>query len=528
MTMTSRDALGLLMGDRKMLLETLMQVESKSRELVPFKLNPIQDNILINSTGRDVYVKPAQIGASTLFIADFLCDVLTIPGTVAVIISYDEFITGRLLRKARTFYNTLHRRVPTIPKLDHKSTYEMTFPEVNGSFYIGSARSFTFGRGETIHDLLLDEYAFWQPGDAERIFASALQRVPLAENTKVKICSTANGEDNDFHETYESAKDGKDIGRSVFKHHFFPWFMHPEYVMKSDSMFCLPGDDKEVLDNIDPEEEKLLVRFGLSYDQIRWRRYKKAEMASLRRTGETQFLFSQEYPEDDVSCFLSAGDMVYDSDLITEMSKRCYPAPGHACNAHIWYPPEEGKRYLLSIDPGIGITSASVATVWEFKDTEEGEEHVHCATLSGLYEDWEMAAFSKELGVYYNNAIIAAEDVLGIISHLTDYRGDLYYRTDQVTGKVGKTIGWHTDVKTKPYMINEMSRNLHRVLTHDIRLVSQLRNIRWLGQGVKRRAMSIGADDYHDSACIAIVCRDSMPVMTGCIGHAGWSQDWGR
>ena len=527
--MSQEDAMKTLLSDRPLMMETLLQVEDKNRDLVPFKLNNIQRDIASASTGRDVYVKPAQIGASTYFIGDFMLDVISKPGTVAVIISYDEFITGRLLRKARIFYNSLKSRIPSIPKMDHNSTYEMTFPEVNGSFYIGSARSFTFGRGETIHDLLLDEYAFWQPGDAERIFASALQRVPLTNDTKVVIASTANGEGNDFHETYRAAVDGTNVGKSIFTPHFYPWFIHEEYTMPKDSSFALPGDDIDELDNIMPDEQKLITQYSVTMDQIRWRRYKIAEMGSLRRTGETQFLFWQEYPEDNESCFLSAGDSVYDSDLITSMAKDCYPAQSHAHFADLWYPPEKGHKYLLAIDPGLGKISESVGTVWEFGLDENGEDvHRHCATLSGLYEDWDMAAKCKELGEFYNKAIIAPEAVLGIVGHLTDYRGNLYYRTDPATGKVGKQIGWQTDGKTKPYMINEMSKEMHRIITHDVRIVSQFRNIRWSGIGAKRRALSIGADDFHDSACIGIVCRDSVPTTRGLVGFTqGWGANWG-
>jgi hypothetical protein len=78
-------------------------------------------------------------------------------------------------------------------------------------------------------------------------------------------------------------------------------------------------------------------------------------------------------------------------------------------------------------------------------------------------------------------------------------------------------------------MITELGRYLSKITTHDIRLVSQLRNIRWMVDNRGRdRAVSIGSDDYHDSACLAIVCRSSMPTTRGIVGTYGWSEDWGR
>lgn len=524
--MNQASAMQLLLSNRRLFIETLVLIENKGRQIVPFNLNPIQLDMYESSTGRDIYVKPSQVGGSSLFICDFLIDCITVPGTTSTIISYDEFITGRLLRKAHTFYNILLDRMPSIPKLIHKSTNEMTFADVDSSFFIGSARSYAFGRGETIHNLLLDEFGFWQPGDAERLFGAALQRVPLALNTKVKVLSTPNGEDNDFYETYMAAKEGKEVGKSIFKAHFYPWYQHPEYSLPPDSTFALPGDDTPILENLTPDETGLMLRFehlGVDYQEannkIRWRRYKIAEMSSLRRSGETRLLFPQEYPEDDVSCFQAAGDMVYDSDLITDMAKDCYPASTHNLFADIWEPPEDGVKYLVAIDPGLGKISESVATVWSFTENE----FRHHATLSGLYPDDDMADKSKALAYFYNNAVIANEDTLGITSHLKDYP-DLYYRTDPVTGRVGRDIGWATTRSTKPYMITEVSRHLSKIKTHDIRIVSQLRNLRWIGD----RAISIGADDYHDSMAIAVVCRSAMPVERGLVGVSGWNDSWGR
>jgi len=528
------------------MIETLVKIGNKERMTVPFVLNPIQRNMISSSTNRDIYVKPAQIGASSLFICDFLLDCVTIPDTVSIIISYDEFITGRLLRKAQGFYNGLNNTVPGLPGLQHKSTYEKVFefrnPKNNkiegySSFYIASAKSFDYGRGEAIHNLLADEYAFWPPGEDEKFAASALQRVPLLPNTKIRICSTPNGEDNEFHEMYMAAKEGKDIGKSVFKHHFYPWWEHPEYMMSADSQFVLPGDESLTLEaTLLPEETNLLKQWQQyeftkqeMIDKLRWRRYKQAEMSSIKRSGESRLLFGQEYPEDDVNCFLAAGDMVYDAELISDMAKNCYPASVHNLFADIWYPPENGQVYLVAIDPGEGKQSESVATVWKFLwEADELKEAIHCATLSGYYAQDEMAEKCVPLAKWYNGAMIANEDALGFTSHVAKY-GNLYYRTDPITGKVGKLIGWQTNNSTKPFMITELGRYMSKITTHDIRLVSQCRNIRWQKDAKGRdRAVSIGSDDYHDSACIAIVCRHSMPTVRGVVGTYGWGEGWGR
>ena len=524
--MQKAEALQLLLSDRRLLIETLVGIENKDRQVVPFVFNPIQSDMHETSTIADVYVKPASVGASSYFICDFLLDCLTIKGTTAVIISYDEFITGRLLRKAQVFYDILLDKIPSIPKLHHKSTSEKTFERMNSSFYISSARGFSMPRGEPVHDLLFDEFGFWPAGAAPETFAATLQRVPLLQGTKRRILSTPNGMGNDFYEVYMAAKEGREVGKSTFTAHFYTWYQHPEYSMTPDSPFVLPGDDKPVLENLDEDETNLMLRFehlGIDYEEannkIRWRRYKMAEMSSLRRSGDTRILFSQEYPEDDVSCFEVSGDMWYDSDLVADMARGCYPAPFHKLFADIWEDVDEELKYLVAIDPGLGKKSESVATVWTFTENE----FRHCATMSGLYEDYDMADKSIALAKYYNQAVIANEDTLGITSHLKDYP-ELYYRTDPVTGRVGKDIGWQTTRSSKPYMCNELSSHLHMIETHDTRVISQLSNIRDVGG----RPTAVGADDYHDSVAIAIVCRSVLPIERGLAGVCGWSEGWGQ
>ena len=554
-TVTQDQALRTLFSNRQLTMESLLQIENKERRLVPFILNPIQADMITNSGFRDIYVKPGQVGATSVHVADFYLDNITINGTVSVIISYDETSAKRLILKAKRFHSFLLKRIPTIPKLEHKGAEELTWEDKNTGhysvMYIFSSRSYTLGRGEAIHNLLLDEYAFWLLGTHEAVFGSAVQRVPLKPGTKIRVQSTANGEDNPFCEMYRAAKEGTTVAQSVYQPHFYHWFIHPEYVMYADDPFCLSGDAVEPLNNLHSDEVimmRLLVEV-YNFDEyeamakLRWRRYKKAEMASLRRSGDTVMLFEQEYPEDDESCFLVAGDQAYNSDIITDKIRNCVPAPitknivnpknGTSATLEIWHDVEEGRGYLISIDPGKGKTSESVGQVWTFaegyRDKDGNEVHPimqHCATLAGFYDEWETAEYMKEVGHYYNTAVIAPEDNLDIVSHLRDY-SDLYWREDVRTGKSVRAVGWQTNVSTKPYMITELNRHLDDIDCQDVRFWSQCKNIRRNAM-VKSGILVVGADDHHDAAAIAVACRDAVPIARGYQGSAGWDDSWGK
>jgi hypothetical protein len=555
--MSQRDALAYIFADRKRRLETLLEVEDKSRKLVPFKLNHIQDNMLTRSTGRDVYVKPAQIGATTLWAGDFLLDNITINGTTSVIVSYDEFSAGRLLLKAKKFYGSLQRRIPTIPKLDHKSVTELSFEDKKtnfySSFYVFSAKSYVVGRGEPIHNLLLDEFAFYPEDTPELIFASAVKRVPLVKGTKIVIQSTANGEDNPFHELYVSAKERAAVQKVIFTPHFYEWYLHDEYEMKEDDDFVLPGDDCFPLKNISSEEAILLKRFELlgisdhkAHSKIRWRRYSIEEMKSLSRKGENIKSFQQECPEDDISCFISTGTSAYDTNIIQEKIRNCYPAIEHknlvnskgvSASVDIWHPPEQGTGYVIGCDPGKAKTSESVAHVWTFRDGYQDKEgktvdpvFLHCATLVGWYDEAEFGEYCKLLGYFYNEAVLAPEDNLDLVSHVRDYP-QLYYRDDLRNGSATRSIGWQTNVSTKPYMISEVNRNLEYLDCRDQRFFEQMKNVH-RDAGVKSGISVVGAEDHHMAGGISIVCRSAMPVQRGYVGNSGdaggWDDSWGR
>lgn len=536
MTVVTKEQLELV-TDRRRLIESVVEIEDKDRQVVPFILNDIQADMHETSSNRDVYVKPAQVGGTTYIMCDFLLDCLTIPGTTSVIISYDEFITGRLLRKADSIYTHLKRKIPSIPDYKHKSTFEKTYEFVDSygvkhgesSFYISSARSFSMPVGEPIHNLLLDELALWPEGSAIAVFATTLQRVPLTIRTKVRALSTPRGEE-DFYRLYKTAKEGKALGGSVFKAHFYTWYQHKEFGLSSDNPFVLPGDDTELLGNLSGEETVLLKRFDQlevplleAHNKLRWRRYKIAENMSLRASGETQFLFGQEYPEDDVSCFQVAGNQWHDPKEISEKARECYEAPYHNDFMDIWELPQEGERYLVSVDPGEGKKSLSVAQAWKFV----GNECKHCATMAGLWEQDEMARRSKKFAHFYNEAMLAPEDALGFIGYIKDYPS-LYYRTDPDSGMESRDIGWATTSSTKPYMCKEVNRLLPSIECHDIRVIEQCRNIKEKQSQGRIIPTSVGADDFYMAMAIALVCREAIPLYRGFVGQKGWSNSWGR
>ena len=516
----NREVIERLVTDKRYFIENALQIESKQRMRVPFILKPVQEDMLATRSGRDIYVKPAQVGSTSIHMAIFYHDSITKPGTNSIVIAHEEFIAQHLLNKVHFWVDTVSEG---FPKPRHKSAYEITWPELHSSFYIGSARSYIFGRGETIHNLLCSEFAYWP--DTVRILAPALERIPPGGHLVIE--STPNGELNEFHELYKSAKERYPLGTSAFKPHFYPWWVEADYSLPSDSPEALPTDRHPGLE-LTPDEEMLINRHCLTEDHIRWKRMKVVELEQLRRDGQTARLFSQEFPEDDETCFLATENMAYNSALLMEMEKYCTkPMLTGPDNIKIWKGPERDKHYVVAVDPGLAKQARTAITVWDFhieknEDGMEFEVGEHCATLAGLIPPAETALLAKNIGRLYNRALIAVEangHGLAVISDLRDY-SNLYRRRNIVSGQTSMEIGWLTTSRTKPYMIKELAKMLPNLRIHDRDILSEMRNVRIAGDTY----ITVGLDDLHMSAAIALSCRQARPKLRGLIGQAGWSK----
>ena len=526
-----------LIANKKKFIETLLVVENKARQRVPFVYNRIQTDVDATQTGMDIWVKPSSVGFSTERIANRLVDTLINPGTNTVLVAFEDFVTERLLNKVTFFYNHLASlKIPNFPTIHHNSTYEKTFEfyvdgvlKSTSSIYIASARSKTAGRAEVIHHLLLDEHAFYVPQATENIIAPALARIP-PEGTCDSF-STPNGEENEFHQWYIDAKSGA----GLFTAHFYPWFIHEEYVIELGDPRIkkyVPETDKEEF-HLEPDEERLMFTHDLSFSRIRWRRWMKRVMDTLRRKGETRTLFEQEFAEDDVSCFLSTGNMYYEADFLNKIAETCYDAPYKMDGLNVWYRPErieEGvphKRYLVIIDPGQEkITQSAIGVLTWSKDELGNDIPTWCARDAGWYSPEVTWAKACKISDYYHRAEIVWEaNAHGLaISVLGKNRRPIYFRKDIINDIPTMVPGWLTTSSTKPFMMQQVTKALSNLICHDIELVRQLRNFR----EEAGKLVIVGLDDIHDTLAIGLAIHNPNPVKRGLQGQVGWKSNWGR
>lgn len=285
-----------------------LYILDKGRERKRLLYNPAQRQLIDNLTGKDIVLKARQLGISTAIQAR-LFRLATTKSAATITLSHEDETTQKLRRMADFFYE--HMPENERPPRKYSNARLTTYPTLSSEAVIATAGNKDTGRGGTYTHLHGSEVAFW--ADAARLVAGAMQ----GGNPEVILESTPNGAQGYFYDLCMEALDGNNKWRL----HFFAWWVDPEY--------RLPLQPDERLD-YSADELMLIERYGLSAEQIKWRRDKQHDLKSM---------FPQEYPEDPQSCFLLSG-MGYFGDL-----SHCFTAPLNATR-------QDGHLYVAGLDFG--------------------------------------------------------------------------------------------------------------------------------------------------------------------------------
>jgi hypothetical protein len=479
--------------DRRAWIESRVVIRNKKRERVPLILNVPQQRIWsmwkeLGFTGvRCVVHKARQEGVSTLVLATFLEEVCHRPNTTAVIVDREAMEAHRKLRVLKFMYDNLPPDEK--PKLSHNNRNEMVFPELNSSIYVGKAGARKFGRGDTIHLVLLSEIAFYP--DPESIVTGITEAVPNGEGLVV-FESTANGAETYWHNFYRQARDGQNTFRAIF----LPWWALPEYRQPQ-----LAGEAPLVRTT----EEQQPPFDKLDDDQLRWRR-EKAKILKERVEAED--------PSTDEGAFLRSGRTRFDIAALL-VAKAAAPNPlrvedGGALT--IYAEPEDGKTYTVAADVAEGLPGGDYDAAVLVDDASGVEVAV-------LWGKWPFHVFADKLAALGRRYTVAKPATIAVERNNTGsavlqrlllggegvqpYRRERIYAYrdyDQATQKTLPRPGWPTTSVTKPLMESALERLIadHPECFRDQRVLSELLSLVYLRDG------SVGAPQgAHDDLAIA-------------------------
>jgi hypothetical protein len=334
-------------------------------------------------------------------------------------------------------------------------------------------------RGKSVTFLIVDECAFIDDMDKHW---KAMWPI-LSTGGSCTIVSTVNGLGNWYEQTYHDAKEGSNRFHVID----LDYWEHPDY------------NDEE------------------------WVKEQKAQL------GDKGFL--QEVLRE----FLGSGETYFPSRIITqltELTRNNYPSrklfpkwvnkigriaqleqEEHNKGAMwVWKEPVEGHEYIIGVDASEGQGENNDNCCFEVIDTSTLEQVAEF--YSNIIVPHEFAQVLNEVGIYYNNALLAVENmgpggaVLSNLQHTLFYENLYFDNLKSASAKPGIKIG---QVNRSLYLESLQNRLLNQTMRiNSARFVTELQTFEYNPVSKKAQAQKGKHDDAIMSMCMALHVRDSM------------------
>jgi len=493
-------------GDTLEMIETFFRVQSKEMEIVPMKLKPAQLDYWGKRTSHDVIIKAAQMGISTEVICEYVADAFVIPNIEVLITAQRDESVKELFQIVTTIQDALPEglRAKATKSTEHSLIIDHSdvTPGAMSRIQTGTILSKSIGRGRPRHRVLFTEVGFYPP-EALPAISGVLARMPRGYS-RVVMESTANGQAGYLFNlwTIASGGDVPDEERAMlpqvaFTPHFFPWFWAPEYRITFNPRDPWGGR----IEDTDDVEEWLRREHDVDDDQIRWRRFKVAEL--------TEDMFKQEFPQNPDEAFLPVGSSVFKPSLIDANSTHVKPPLFREMNGLlVWKTPEIGRPYIISVDiasgeqrdPNNRPLDFSAVTVWDSVTLEQMETFRRRDVTSK-----ELAKIVADIAKIYNDGLVVPESNLakfGFMEWLLQFGVRHLYMHLNPNSKPGMksaTMGYPMNRATKPALVDNFRDILEVQGGCTIRsdnLIREMRNYRFLNlTGLRSMGAPPGGND---------------------------------
>jgi hypothetical protein len=465
--------------DRRWFIERFLKIKTRDQRVIQLKVNEAQNRFLLQVEAqeragkpiRGIGLKPRRVGLSTIIQATFFQKAATHSNVNALTCCHDLDSAQELFEMNGIFYDELPAHVRPMKRFSNRK--ELVFenpdeasrskrPGLRSKLRTATAGDEELGRSKEIHLLHCSEVAFWDK--AEGSMLSVCNSVAPLPSTMIFKESTPSGVGNYFHREYQAAKRGD----SDYFAYFMAWFEFYSYQRP------LEVSAEEFADSLDDDERQIQKAYSLSLEQLNWRRWCIRE-----NCGRSVDKFNQEFPSDDVSCFLLSGRGVFDGKMLQRMLLQVSEPPFRGylkdtpdnplhtrleenTNGYVrmWRPPKFGRRYVIGADVAEGLINGdfSCAHVYDWETMEL------CAEFHGHIDPDLYADELARLGNLYNRALIGVEDnghgasVNRALRRLA--YPNLFYRKeiDDRTNQRSEKLGWLTTSVTKPVMVDSFAQ----------------------------------------------------------------------
>lgn len=497
---------------------------------------------------RAIVLKARKLGFSTWVQAKFMQRVSQLPYQSALVVAHRRDAAGELIDMADRIYSNL----PTESELGMGFSIK---PQLVGeSRSRGGARWMSLGdrlrpteasqyltltagakgggRAATPTLLHLSEVAHYE----DPLFSiGMLNALPKRPETIAVKESTANGF-NSFHDDWQRAVEGAEDPETggLYVPLFFGWQDNPANSLRFANDDARARFERTIGDPAgggDEEEQWLLETYGVTLEQLRWRRVTISEDCDGKIDQ-----FHQEHPATPEQAFIGSGSPVFSSILVSRMisaAERAHepvkgvlragetetaktrsgtvdvprsvlwvpdPTPvdtdlwGSMDRLLVWEHPvnagtqaelDEDKRepdgqYVMFVDVAQGVESTTEARDFSAIQVLDHVSRMQVARYKSRIAMHDLPLVAFLIGAYYNFAIAAVEITgLGIAvqeSLHKDYRYPNLYRRrrrgdDRQDAAQKNLLGWSTNPQTKPLMEQAMGQVL-KTDTHGCRDVA--------------------------------------------------------
>jgi len=485
--------------------ENTLWIESDLDGLTRLKANPMQLKFetacqqMLDSVGfiRMIILKARRFGFSTWIQARGFRRMHLMENQKFATVAHNTDATQEIFNMSKFFYDMLPQHPLILPHQGKANEKEMFFDDVRNRLRVFTAGGKEIMRSAGNNILHLSELAFWQ--NSAKNLKSSKQTLRKGAGSELYKESTANGVAGDgkyFYDWYNGAYDPRHPEKLCSNDYwriFFAWFEDPRSILPFQNSIELDTFKESVLNHKHIEEygneEEEMKIYKLSWEQLKWRRI------TIRNEcdGEVE-TFKQEYPSDDVSCFLSSSNNVFPVNICIRERENCKnTSPKWVGNLlwrndkeeevvwvddpkgfiRMWEKPESLpviRRYAGGGDISEGLTGGDYSDLVIFDRLSKYKKKVICA-WHGLLDPDLLSSEIRKLSIFFNKdiwwCIERNNDGKTVLSHLLKARYmNLYRMHDQfnVADKIEERYGFMTSGATKLPLISYLNTYIREQL----------------------------------------------------------------
>lgn len=266
-------------------IRNLYKVKNKQKQIVPFKPNDAQEELLRTLWYRNVIPKARQRGFSSVIQLMGLDTALFVPGSDVGVIAQDLPTAQDVFEsKIKLGYDNLPDIIRQMIPVESRTTTSIKF--ANGS-QVRVGTSMRGGTPNFVHVSEFGKISAKYPDKAKEVLTGTLPAVPI--DGLVFIESTAEGRDGAFYEMCAEAKKTQESGRKLsaldFKLHFASWWDADEYEI-DPALAVITEKDHEYFERVESK-----IKRPLSMRKRAWYVTTRQQLFA----GDEQLMF-QEYP----------------------------------------------------------------------------------------------------------------------------------------------------------------------------------------------------------------------------------------